>query len=73
MEITIDDLILRFRKLQEGHRADSGYNRGVSDCIRVLLEIGENEGCVGLVSSWKRGRTDLTGSLNGTQRSGTSG
>ena len=45
MEITIDELILRFRKLQEGHRADSGYNRGVSDCIRVLLELGEDCGC----------------------------
>ena len=45
MDITIDELILRFRKLQECHRVDSGYNRGVSDCIRVLLEIGENEGC----------------------------
>lgn len=45
MEITMDELIVRFRRLQDGHRVDSGYNRGVSDCIRVLLEIGENEGC----------------------------
>ena len=45
MGITMDDLIVRFRKLQEGHRADSGYNRGVSDCIRVLLELSEDCGC----------------------------
>lgn len=45
MEITIDELIVRFRRLQEGHRVDSGYNRGVSDCIRVLLELGEDCGC----------------------------
>ena len=50
MEITIDELIIRFRELQQsamkrGYTQSGGYNRGVSDCIRVLLEIGENEGC----------------------------
>lgn len=32
------DLINRFRKLQDGHRVDGGYYRGVSACLRVLLE-----------------------------------
>ena len=46
MKIDIDELIVKFRRLQEGHRADSGYNRGVSDCIRLLLEVDEHDdGC----------------------------
>ena len=50
MEITIDDLIIRFRELQQnamkrGYTQNGGYNRGVSDCIRVLLELGEDCGC----------------------------
>lgn len=46
MEINIDDLVCRYRHLQKDHRVDSGYNRGVTDCIRILMEIGEqdNEG-----------------------------
>lgn len=34
----INDLIVKYRQLQNGHRVDSGYNRGVTDCIRILAE-----------------------------------
>ena len=45
IEIDPDELIVKYRKLQEGHRADSGYNRGVRDCIRVILEEMEDDTC----------------------------
>lgn len=41
--MTVEDLIQRFRELQNGHRVDSGFNRGVTACIRVLMEEWEGQ------------------------------
>ena len=41
MEITLEELTKQFRKLQNGHRYDGGYYRGVTDCIRVINNLAE--------------------------------
>jgi hypothetical protein len=46
MLVDTDVIIKRFRRLQHDHRVDGGFYRGVSACIRDLIEMGEldNEG-----------------------------
>lgn len=41
--MTVEDLIQRFRELQKGHRVDSGFVRGVTACIRVLMDEWEGQ------------------------------